>query len=64
MYACCAWNCDPKKFTAKFSSTLLSRTTFHTQAARQYTEPRPHRCSVVLQPHSFKGEIRAEDLLM
>jgi hypothetical protein len=27
--ACCAWNCDSRKFMAKFSLSLPSRTTFH-----------------------------------
>jgi len=36
MDACCAWDCDPRNFMAKFSPTLNSRTTLYNWFVQKY----------------------------
>jgi len=37
MNACCTWNCDPRKFTVKFSQTLSSNIMLHIWLIHKYT---------------------------
>jgi hypothetical protein len=45
MDACRAWDCDPGKWTTKFSLTLSSGTTFHIRFKKKI------RCSTCIEPY-------------